>query len=154
MHGIENGTWSASLVHTTGGTMSKQSAALKPSSNPQGGPRAAPRRRAKPSNAPANDHTPWQPPRPMALSAEALLAEAAGKTKRQVQEMVARLAPKPDLPDTIECLSADDGSADAYSYASPPPIPLSPNRYKVQLMASTELRDKLEQAQALMRHRN
>jgi hypothetical protein len=37
---------------------------------------------------------------------------------------------------------------------APPTLPLAEDRYKVQLTASGALRDKVEQARALMRHRN
>src|SRR6266849_5167558 len=59
-----------------------------------------------------------------------VLAEAAGKTKRAIEELVARLAPQPPvLP------------------------PLSEETFKVQFTASRALRDKLRQAQDLLRHR-
>ena len=94
---------------------------------------------------------------------EELVEAASGKTKRQVEELLAARAPRPDVPARIRKLP---------SKVSPPTLPLrplaearsalpaarieplSPARYKVQLTASAELREKLERARDLMRHRN
>jgi 5-methylcytosine-specific restriction endonuclease McrA len=106
-----------------------------------------------------------------------LVTQAAGKTKRELAELLARIAPRPDVPSTIRKLPSESGelplSACAattdigsselqaktllrVATAAPPPQvePLSPDRYKVQLTAGVELRDKLERARDLMRHRN
>ncbi len=100
---------------------------------------------------------------------EQVLARATHKSKRQIEELAAALAPKPDVPATIRKLPAPpptpplqlrpDGvespaprevrSAPA-APESPRPEPLSPERYKVQFTASKELRDRLEHLQALM----
>jgi hypothetical protein len=110
-------------------------------------------------------------------SADALLDAAAGKSKRAIEELVARHAPKPDVADsirklpqrrTIEAAAAGQTSpllpvsplcAEATSASAPqgpakPPrvSPLSPDRYQVQLTASKELKDKIEKAKALLRH--
>jgi hypothetical protein len=101
---------------------------------------------------------------------EALVAAVAGKTKREVEELLARRAPRPDVPATIRKLPAAlpspaptpspapvCGSAMSSS-ASPRPSariePLSEARYKVQVTVSAALREKLERAKDLMRHRN
>src|SRR6267142_5602238 len=79
-----------------------------------------------------------------------LLDEARGKSKREVQELLARRAPKPDVPNVLRKLPTPTA----------PPMPpariepLSEARYRLQLTVSAELRDKLERATALMRHRN
>ena len=101
---------------------------------------------------------------------ETLVSEVVGKSQRQVEELLARLAPKPDVPSAIVELATPGASssdacptlfagADATAaIASAPPRarvePLSEARYKVQLTASTELKAKLERACELMRHRN
>ncbi len=103
---------------------------------------------------------------------EQLLARATHKSKRQIEELAAELAPKPDVPAAIRKLPAPpaspalqlrpDGveptvprevgpaSTAPPPPASPRPAPLAPERYKVQFTASKELRDKLERLQALM----
>ncbi len=110
-----------------------------------------------------------------------LASEVAGKSKREVQEIVARRAPKPDVPTTIRKLPEPPAVPSAIREAppstlvatslppakalgSPPPPPpapkpariepLSESRYKVQLTASADLRAKLERATDLMRHGN
>jgi hypothetical protein len=103
---------------------------------------------------------------------EWVLARAAFKSKRQIEELVAELAPKPDVPATIRklptpapkppsppepqptaLLRPDGVRAQVPSNASPPaprPQPLAPERYKVQFTVSKGLRDKLERLQSLM----
>src|SRR4051812_41146153 len=107
-----------------------------------------------------------------------LLAEAAGKTKREVEQIVATRAPKPDARPLIRKLPESKPvptpapaftpvSATAVAPPPPPPappsavarpseqiVPLAETRHRVQFTASTELRKKLERAQSLMRHRN
>jgi len=105
---------------------------------------------------------------------ENVLARAVHKSKRQIEELAAELAPKPDVastirklptpppspaaqlcPDRVE-LSAprEVKSAPAALPSSPPVSPrpesLSPERYKIQFTANNELRDKIERLQALM----
>jgi len=101
------------------------------------------------------------------VNVEELAAAAAGKTQRQVEELLARLAPKPDVPSAIVELGAPSNDArptlfagagaEASHVPSAPRAriePLSEARYKVQLTASAELKAKLERACDLMRHRN
>ena len=97
-----------------------------------------------------------------------IAAAVVGKTKRQVEELLARIAPKADLPSTIVELAAASNDASATVFAdrqadsgsSTPRAarariePLSEARYGVQLTASAELKAKLERACDLMRHRN
>jgi len=64
----------------------------------------------------------------------ALLAEAAGKSKREIEELVARFMPAP-LPWRTMI------------------TPLTDDTFKVQFVASRRLRDKLREAQDLLRHR-
>jgi hypothetical protein len=76
-----------------------------------------------------------------------LLAAAAGKGKRQVQELLAARFPEPDVPWGLRKLT---GPASAYT----PPLmrPLSRDRYLVTFTASGELCEKLELARDLLRH--
>ncbi|HXV64103.1 MAG TPA: hypothetical protein VEK15_25615, partial [Vicinamibacteria bacterium] len=110
---------------------------------------------------------------------EHVLARAVYRTKRQIEELIAELAPKPDAPATIRKLPSPpsppptllrpDGvknpafsipgpATQPVSSASPPPAlrsvapkpePLSPERFKVTFTASGELKEKLERLQAL-----
>jgi hypothetical protein len=111
---------------------------------------------------------------------DALLARAVYKTKRQIEEIVAELAPRPDVPSVVrklpeksrpsvplplsaevEILSPLTSSVPETRPELPvePPRsaprlsfePLSHARYKVQFTAGPELRDDLERLQALMR---
>lgn len=107
--------------------------------------------------------------------ADELAAAVAGKTQREVEEHLARIAPRPDAPCSIVELSrvptqVELGPGGRPAVAPLPPAspappratrlqrariePLSESRFKVQLTASAELRDKLERARALMSHRN
>jgi 5-methylcytosine-specific restriction endonuclease McrA len=107
-----------------------------------------------------------------------LLAEAAGKSKRAIEELVARLAPQPPVPALIrklpERLSVAPATQPTLAAAAPsaaarpaaatellpqreehrPVIaPLAADAFRIQFTASRALRDKLRQAQDLMRHR-
>jgi hypothetical protein len=103
-----------------------------------------------------------------------LLAAATHKSKRQVEELVARLRPRPAVPATVRKLPAtsptpaspplaDVAEAGAHLLlpvapvapaATPPAVvaPLAPERYRVQFTASAETCDKLRLAQDLLRH--
>jgi hypothetical protein len=110
---------------------------------------------------------------------ERLLAEAAGKSKREIEEMAARLSPKPPVPDSMRKLPARPRAslfeplagaepASAGRMASPPPearaptrreerrpvvAPLSDDSYQIQFTAPRAVHDKIRQAQDLLRHR-
>ena len=98
-----------------------------------------------------------------------LLSRAAHKTKAEIKELVAEIAPKPDVPAVIRKLPARrvktapppptelrlDGVAPPASAPATPAKPavvepLAPTRYKVQFTASAELHNKLERLTALM----
>jgi hypothetical protein len=112
-----------------------------------------------------------------------LLAQASRKTKLQVQELVARLSPRPDVPSMLRRLPAPvsisqerlvapsqengvvedkpaalpSGPAAPALVLRPPPPPIEPlreDRYRLQLNASAELKRKLELARDLMSHSN
>ncbi|GMR22779.1 MAG: hypothetical protein BMS9Abin37_1152 [Acidobacteriota bacterium] len=107
-----------------------------------------------------------------------LLARATHKTKRQILELVAEIAPKPDVPSVVRKLpprqakpapqtpteprsdtvgvgknGQDPPSAPAPVLPEKPAVvePLAPARYRVQFTASAEFRDKIDRLSALMR---
>ena len=103
---------------------------------------------------------------------QTLLERAAHKSKRKIEELVAELSPKPDVPATIRKLPARQEKSQPTLGSQlgpdrvpiPPPVPapvgraqptivepLAPSRYKVQFTASAELNHKLERLRALMR---
>jgi len=109
-----------------------------------------------------------------------LLTRAIHKTKDAIRELVAEIAPKPDVPSVVRKLpsrpakpvtqtptkprsdTARSDSVGQNCQAAPPasaPVapekpavvePLSATRYKVQFTASTEFRDKIDRLSALM----
>jgi hypothetical protein len=102
-----------------------------------------------------------------------LLSEASGKTKRQVVELLARRAPKPDAHSTVRKLppprlvSSEVLATTQETQTLPPSVPLLPprlskpvveplreDRYRLQLNASAMLKHKLELARDLMSHSN
>jgi len=114
-------------------------------------------------------------------SHERILGNARGKSKRDIEEMAARLSPKPPVPDRMRRLprppaatlfesvarSVSATSADPIASTGPaeqvPAIrreerrpviaPLSEDTFAIQFTASRAVRDKLRQAQDLLRHR-
>jgi hypothetical protein len=104
------------------------------------------------------------------VNCEEVLARATHKSKREIEELVAELMPRPDAPSTVRKLPARVEPTppvqlrpDAVKNempprpvlpppAPPPPVvqPLALERYKMTFTASTELREKLERLQALM----
>jgi hypothetical protein len=91
-----------------------------------------------------------------------LVTATSGKTKREVEELLARRAPRPDVPAQIRKLPAQVALSTPPAAAAPAPAPaprariepLAESRYKLQLTVSSALREKLERATDLMRHRN
>lgn len=109
---------------------------------------------------------------------EDVLARATHKTKSQIEELVAELAPKPDVPTRIRKRPQPRAKCDLPepSTALPPtpvepvqpnapstvleapaiPVrsatvePLAPTRYKVEFTASEEFRNKIKRLEALM----
>ncbi len=107
-----------------------------------------------------------------------VLQSARGKTKQQVQEIVARLAPRPDVPCTVRKVSAPSwpaidspgkmgaagvtvdpsvtgGSAVPSKMMSTPAAivtPLSPDRYKLQLTIGGEALEMLRLAKDMLGH--
>ncbi len=106
-----------------------------------------------------------------------VLTAASHRTKAELEELVARLAPRPDLPARMERMerAAQAGAASESLQLDPdpaappsepdpagrPPDPApariqarSPDRYGLQVTIDGATRDKLLRAQALLRHRN
>ena len=90
-----------------------------------------------------------------------LLGRMEGKTKLEVKELIAALTPKPDVPATVTPVGScqrtliEDKALPSPPVPLPPrsPEPLSADRFLVSFTASRELRDKLERARDLLRHR-
>lgn len=88
-----------------------------------------------------------------------LLAAAAHKSKREVEELVARLRPQPDVPGRIRKLPAMQkpaavaGAGAGSTSPRAEVVPLAAERYKVQFTAGAATREKLRRAQELLRHR-
>jgi hypothetical protein len=93
---------------------------------------------------------------------EELVQAASGKTKPEVQAILAKRMPAPDVPAAITTIPAQPSiptlgaaleTAAAARFGTQL-LPLSETRHRVQFTASDELRHKLERAQDLMRHAN
>jgi hypothetical protein len=96
-----------------------------------------------------------------------LLRAASGKSKSEVQHLLAERFPRPDAPSRIQMLPDAASQASLPSSAEtvfktsateePKPsriAPLSRERYKVQFTAGAELKRKIERAVNRMRHTN
>jgi hypothetical protein len=105
----------------------------------------------------------------------AVLESARGLSRPQVEEIVARLAPKPDVPTSIRKVAAPKphvveaplfaGAPETPAADPPAPIAspavqravvsaLSPDRYKLQLTIDGETLEQLRLAKDLLRHAN
>jgi hypothetical protein len=97
---------------------------------------------------------------------EAVLARACGRSRREIETLIAELAPRPDVPSSVRKLPT---ATPAPTLASPQPAPpissppppittrrpiietTSPERYRVQFTIGKEGHDKLRRLQALLR---
>jgi hypothetical protein len=106
---------------------------------------------------------------------ETVLARATHKTKAQIKELVAEIAPKPDVPSSIrklperpkkpnpalalkpelrpDAVHFETSTPTTQTSPSTSPVvePIAEARYKVAFTASAAFRDKLERLKALMR---
>jgi hypothetical protein len=106
----------------------------------------------------------------------AVLTAARYKSRREIEELIAALRPKPDAPAVVRKLPADrpapaaaplmsaaevenDDGGGAVATRTPIGVersrvaaPLAPDRYRLQLTVSRETYDTLRRAQALLRH--
>jgi hypothetical protein len=107
-----------------------------------------------------------------AANCDEVLARAVHRSKREIEELVGELAPKPDVPPTVRKLPARVDPAPSLQLrpdavknetlppprpAPPPPRvvqPLAPERYRVSFTAGAELRDKLERLQVYAARRD
>jgi 5-methylcytosine-specific restriction endonuclease McrA len=96
-------------------------------------------------------------------SYDEMIAAVAGKTKLEVQEILARRAPKPDVPERIVPLTSEPlvmlPAPPSETRAASPSLtgqvtPLAASRYALELTIGAELRAKIERAADLMRHVN
>ncbi|MBI3200745.1 MAG: hypothetical protein HYZ29_04310 [Myxococcales bacterium] len=101
-------------------------------------------------------------------NADRLLAEARGKSKRQIEEVIACWFPRPDVAATITpsvpgSVQVELSTMSGTGSAGPPPAPpdpaararvepLSAASFRVEFTASTALRDKIEHARNLLSH--
>jgi hypothetical protein len=97
---------------------------------------------------------------------EALVAEASGKTKAAIDVLLARLAPRPDVPPRLdrvaqqgELVREPPGPAEQVVPEPPRPVgdgtrvtALAPERFALQVTIGAETQQKLLRAQALLRH--
>jgi len=97
-------------------------------------------------------------------SHEKVLALAAGKSKREIEELAASLSPKPPVPDAVRKLPTRElalvappqnplSVAPSREERRPVIAPLSADTFKIKFTGSRAFRDKLRQAQDLLRHR-
>jgi hypothetical protein len=97
-------------------------------------------------------------------NASALLAEARGKSRREIEKLIAGWFPRPDVPARVEpvglTLTAPDSSvAPAHQACSRSGEsvrsrlePLSPSRWRVEFTAPAEFQQKIEKARQLLSH--
>jgi hypothetical protein len=99
---------------------------------------------------------------------DALAGQARGKTRREIEELIAASFPRPDVPDRMAPMTEQTTTlalvspvgeirpgTDPASEPSEPPSrvrPLSESRWSVQFTAGAELREKIERARELLSH--
>jgi hypothetical protein len=99
-------------------------------------------------------------------NAEVLFTEARGKSRRELEVLIARRFPRPDVSPSIQGLGATP-SGTGHPASGPGPQssglgtgtllgpriePLAPERYRFEFTASAEFRAKFEQARELLSH--
>src|SRR4051812_20336004 len=90
-----------------------------------------------------------------------LLRRSAGRTKEEIGEVVAALAPRPPMPTTLRKLPAPPVAAplalvEATPTSKAPPrpvVPVAEDAFRLQMSISREFRDEVREAQDLLRHR-
>ncbi len=88
-------------------------------------------------------------------NAAELVAEVSGMSQGEIGVVLARRTPKPDVPDKLEREPQQGALVDSNPVAPPPKakvLPLAPARYSLEVTLSGATKDKLERAQALLRH--
>jgi hypothetical protein len=96
----------------------------------------------------------------------AVLRSAAGKTRREVEVMIATLSPQPDASTVLRRAPAPQAPAPAVAVPAPMPVrspavagpppariaPLAPERYRLQVTIGGDAVEKLRLAQDMMSH--
>jgi len=103
---------------------------------------------------------------------EAVLAQAKHKTIRAIEQLVAHLAPQPDVPSTLRAIPTRTTLTPAIAppaagsraqpvtppspvpRRSPDPAPLSPGRYRLQVTLGEDACNKLKQLTGRARHKH
>jgi hypothetical protein len=96
-----------------------------------------------------------------------LLQEARGRRKREIEVMVARLAPQPDVPTSVRKQPTPAPPVPGLTLVTEPPValvapvvpplrrpvvaPLTPERYRIQFTVGRETQQKLRHVQDLLR---
>lgn len=75
-----------------------------------------------------------------------VLARARHKTLREIEGLIAEVAPRPDIPSRVVKLPIRRNAAKNQV------VPLAPGRYKMQVTISEETHDKLRELQELLSH--
>lgn len=88
-----------------------------------------------------------------AQNAHDLLELARGRTRYQVEELLASVAPRPDAPSRMRKLPTPR-TGQSVAPIERAVQPLTPERFRVQFNADRETRDDILQARDLMRHSN
>jgi hypothetical protein len=97
-------------------------------------------------------------------NAAEVLEEASGKSRRLIEELIARRCPKPPVPTSIRKLPERPAPVAALAPPEPMPLPppppsrptvepLSAESFSLRFTATRAMKDKLKQAQDLLRHR-
>jgi hypothetical protein len=96
-------------------------------------------------------------------NAAELVAEASGKSKAEIEVLLARRAPRPDVPERLERVAQqtelvpgparpDAAPAAGEAERRAKMAPLAPARFALQLTIGEETQEKLLRARALLRH--
>jgi hypothetical protein len=91
-------------------------------------------------------------------NAAELVAEVDGMSKAEIEVVLARRAPRPNVAPKLEREHEQTGLVDLDPVPAPPPStrskvkPLAPERFKLEVTLSGDTKEKLERAQALLRH--
>jgi hypothetical protein len=85
-------------------------------------------------------------------NATTLLHEARGKSRRQIEELIARWLPRSDVPPSLTPIAPEVTCSRAGEGARARLEPLSPTRLRVEFTARAELYEKLEKARELLSH--
>ena len=99
----------------------------------------------------------WIAPHLTEENAAELVVECGGKSKAEIEVVLARRAPKPDVRPRLEREPEQIGLVEPVPVPPAPPPkakvkPLAPERFKLEVTLGGETKAKLERAQALLRH--